>query len=217
MAPPRINVIIIAVLAITLQTLAVSSLTEESCLTLGFDPTNLSCETCHLLSESSTLSSLQNEYNQKHSSTIDIVQECQACCQSHKFNPVLHPGQNLRGKYRYALLTYDEGSLDQYGEIKDFIDRDLNDILSFKGEGRFRAEPSEKDGGLDNANMLRQLMMGQFYGLGGGQPPRLLFFEKAKKGGWTEEDESEAGEVITLRGWKREDLKDMLMTLLPNA
>ena len=130
---------------------------------------------------------------------------------------MLHPGQNLRGKYKYALLSYDEASLQQgmYTEINDFIERDLNDVLSFKGENRLRVSAtSSNDGGID-ANMLRQLMMmggggGPFGGLGGGGPPKLLLFENAKKrGGWTENDEDEAGEVINLRGWKREDLKDM--------
>lgn len=206
------------------QQFAVGSvdLTEESCLTLGFDPANLSCETCNLLEESTTLASFQEEHNNKNpGDTINLLDECRSCCKSYKFNPVLHPGQSLRGKYRYALLTYGEGSLEQYGEIKDFIDRDLNDVLSFKGENRFRVSASQKGGGLD-ADIMRQLMMmgGQFAGLGGGAP-KLLLFENAKKGGagkgWTEDDEDQAGEVITLRGWKREDLKDMLMTLLPNA
>ncbi|KAL3793293.1 hypothetical protein HJC23_003803 [Cyclotella cryptica] len=222
MAPPKLTTVLIATLALTFHLSQLfafaSTLTEESCLTRGFDPYNLSCETCHLLEESTTLSSLVQEYNAKHSKEpIDIVQECRYCCQSHKFNPVLHHGQSLRGKFRYALLTYNEGSLDQYGEIKDFVDKDLNDVLSFKGEHRFRVSVSEKIG-LDG-NMMQMMMMmgGGFRGFGG--PPKLMLFENAKKGGgkWSEDDENEAGEVITLRGWKREDLKDMLMTLLPNA
>jgi hypothetical protein len=225
-APYRFTLLFFAILAVTLRHTnlfanASQTLTEESCLALGFDPSNLSCETCHLLEESSTLSALQQKHNNKNpDNPIGVVQECKSCCQSYKFNPVLHPGQSLRGKYRYALMTYDEGSLEQYGEIKDFIDRDLNDVLSFKGENRFRVSASEKGAGLD-ANVMRQLMMmgvgGQFQ-LGG--VPKLLLFENAKKDTgkrWTEDDENEAGEVITLRGWKREDLKDMLMTLLPNA
>eukprot|EP00956_Cyclotella_meneghiniana_P009144 scaffold12533_cov65-Cyclotella_meneghiniana.AAC.11 len=130
---------------------------------------------------------------------------------------MLHPGQNLRGKYKYALLSYDEASLQQgmYTEINDFIERDLNDVLSFKGENRLRVSATSNDDGGIDANMLRQLMMmggggGPFGGLGGGGPPKLLLFENAKKGGgWTENDEDKAGEVINLRGWKREDLKDM--------
>ena len=54
-------------------------------------------------------------------------------------------------------------------------------------------------------------MMGGGYG---GVGPQLMFFEQSKKEGYTEE---EAGEIINLRGWKREDLRDMLLTLLPNA
>ena len=51
-------------------------------------------------------------------------------------------------------------------------------------------------------------------GFGGGTVPKLFFFEKDKPGGYSEEDEDEASEVIPLRGWKREDLTDMLTTLL---
>ena len=98
--------------------------------------------------------------------------------------------------------------------MKDFIERDLDDVLSFKGENRFRAIKSSSDG-PDSINM-EMMMMGGFGGFGSG-PPKLMFFEKQKKGGWSEEDEEEAGEVINLRGWKREDVKDMLLTLLPNA
>ena len=196
---------------------ASQTLTEESCLALGFDPSNLSCETCHLIEESTTLVTMQQEHNDINpGNPVDIVRECRSCCQSYKFNPVLHSGQSLRGKYRYALLTYGEGSLDHYGEIRDFIDMDVDDILSFKGEHKFRVTASENMG-LDT-NMMMQLMMGHMHGYGG--VPKLLLFENAKKKDgkkWSEHDENEAGEVITLRGWKREDLKDMLMTLLPNA
>jgi len=114
-------------------------------------------------------------------------------------------------------LTYSEHNLDQYGEIKDFLDRDLDNVLSFKGESRFKAIPSQNSEFMDSQNMMAMMMGGRGgFGFGGG-PPKLMFFEKQKQGGWSEEDEAEAGEVITLRGWKREDVNDMLMTLLPNA
>ncbi|KAL7471087.1 hypothetical protein ACHAXS_011378 [Conticribra weissflogii] len=192
-------------------------LPDETCLKLGFDPSNLSCETCRLLAESPTLQKLQKE-QKGNDPPIDLVAECRSCCQSYKVNPILHPGDSLRGKYKYALLTYNKNSLDHYGEIKDFIERDVNDVLSFKGENRFRVVATESPG-MD-AEMMRMMMMGVMMGGGGfGGPPKLMLFEKKKKGGagWTEEDEEEAGEVISLRGWKREDIKDMLMTLLPSA
>lgn len=197
------------------MSLCVTAVSEQWCLERGFDSSNLSCDTCALLEESKSLQKLQKEKNEALASSggepIDINVECQTCCQDYKVNPLLRPDESLRGKYRYALLTYNENSLEQYGEIKDFLDRDLDDVLSFKGENRFQAVKSEKGPDID-MNML--MMMGGFSGFGG-SAPKLMLFEKQKK--WTEEDEDEAGEVINLRGWKREDVKDMLLTLLPNS
>jgi hypothetical protein len=183
-------------------------MSEENCLERGFDPNNLSCDTCRLIDQSETIQKLQKEKN------IDVGEECRQCCQFHKVNPVLHPGDSLREKYKYALLTYTKDTLSQYGEIKDFLERDVNDILSFKGDTRFKAIASSKSS-MDYETMMQMMMMGVLSG-GAGQP-KLMFFDKQKKGGWSEDDEDEAVEVIKLRGWKREDLKDMLMTLLPSA
>ncbi|KAL7552798.1 hypothetical protein ACHAWF_016056 [Thalassiosira exigua] len=189
-----------------------AAVSDEWCLDRGFDPSNLSCDTCALLEESTTLRSLQAEKNAKgDGEPIDLFAECRSCCQEYKVNPILHPGDSLRGKYRYALMTYNENSLNKYGEIKDFLERDVENVLSFKGEG-FRAMKSERQ---DQDSYQMMMMMG--IGGGGLSVPKLMLFEKRKKGGWTEEDEEEAGEVINLRNWKREDIKDMLLTLLPNA
>jgi hypothetical protein len=207
---------------------------EEWCLKRGFDPTNLSCDTCALIDESTTLQRLQKETNDaviqrrrqkeggetsNHEEIIDVSAECRTCCKSYKVNPILRPGESLRGKYRYALVTYNEHSIEQYSEIQDFIKRDVNDIVSFKGESRFKAIPTSSSGGHHRGELDINMMM--MYGggglFGGGGPPKLLLFGKQKKGGWSPEDEDEAEEVINLRGWKREDVKDMLMTLLPNA
>mmetsp|Transcript_13557 Transcript_13557/g.23082 ORF Transcript_13557/g.23082 Transcript_13557/m.23082 type:complete len:216 (+) Transcript_13557:138-785(+) len=209
------NMILAFMLAFCQHAQFTTAVSEEWCLERGFDPSNLSCDTCSLLEESATLQSLQQKANADGGGEpIDIVAECRSCCQAHKENPILHPGGSLRGKYRYALLTYNENSLDHYGEIKDFIERDMGDVLSFKGEHRFQAAKARSPdaGGQYDMMMGMMGMMG-----GGGGPPKLMFFEKQKRGGWTEEDADEAGEVINLRGWKREDVKDMLMTLLPNS
>lgn len=187
---------------------AAQKMSENWCMERGFDPANLSCDTCRLIDESTTIQRLQKEQN------IDIGEECRQCCQFYKVNPVLHPADSLRGKYKYALLTYNEGSLSAFGEIKDFLDRDINDVLSFKGESRFKAVVSKKSS-MNNEMMMQLMMMGIMSG--GGEQPKLILFDKHKKGGWTEDDEEEAVEIIKLRGWKREDLKDMLMTLLPSA
>ena len=199
--------------------IACCAVSDDWCRDRGFDKSNLSCDTCALLDDSPTLRELQNEKNKAGNGNgehIDISAECQACCQDYKVNPLLRTEESLRGKYKYAILTYGDNIENQYGEIKDFIDRDMNDVLSFKGENRFQAIKSEEGSGdMMDMNMLMGLMGGGGFGSG---PPKLMFFENRKKGGrWTEEDEDEAGEVIVLRGWKREDVKDMLLTLLPNA
>ncbi|KAL9190894.1 hypothetical protein ACHAXT_000600 [Thalassiosira profunda] len=203
----------IALVLTSAYQIAIAAVTDEWCMERGFDPSNLSCDTCTLLEESTTLQSLQKKKNAASGGDpIDIFAECRACCQAYKVNPILRPDGGLRGKYKYALLTYNANSLESYGEIRDFIERDMDDILSFKGNHRFRAAKSEGGGGSGNDMMMMMMGMGGF-----GGPPKLMFFEKQKKGGWKEEDEGDAGEVIDLRGWKREDVKDMLLTLLPNA
>lgn len=194
------------------------------CEEWGFDPSNLSCDTCALIEESATLRKLQEETNEAAAAgagaggggePIDLSAECRTCCRSYKVNPILRPGESLRGKWRYALLTYNEHSLGQYGEIKDFIERDVDDVQSLKGENRFRVVKSQSLGDRDVGSAM--MMYGMLGGGFGGGPPKLMLFRKQKKGGWSPEDEEEAGEVFNLRGWKREDVKDMLMTLLPNS
>ena len=200
---------LLLVVAVALSTpVAALEASESWCLERGFDPANLSCDTCRLFDESTTIQKLQKQKN------LDIGEECRQCCQFYKVNPVLRPDYSLRGKFKYALLTYNEGSLSQHGEIKDFLERDLSDVLSFKGENRFKAVASTKSS-MDSEMMMQMMMMGIMSG--GSFGPKVMFFDKHKKGGWSEEDEEEAVEVIKLRGWKREDLKDMLMTLLPSA
>jgi hypothetical protein len=214
------NILLVLLLAYSCSQFA-TAVSEDWCLELGFDPSNLSCDTCALIDESTTLRRLQEEKNEAAAAAggggkpIDLSAECRTCCRSYKVNPVLRPGESLRGKWRCALLTYNENSLEQYGEIKDFIERDVDDVQSFKGENRFRIVKTQSSGGRDVDSMM--MMYGIMGGGFGGGPPKLMLFGKQKKGGWSPEDEEEAGEVINLRGWKREDVKDMLITLLPNA
>jgi len=214
------NTLLVLLLARLRSPPLAAAATDGWCLERGFDPSDLSCDTCALLEESTTLRSLQRKKNDAgEGDLIDIGLECRACCQTHRRNPVLRPDASRRGKYRCALLTYSEHHLEQEQDIKDFLERDMDDVLSLKGEHGFRAVTSENAGGPDQDTLMMSRMMygGGFGGGFGAGPPKLMLFEKHKEGGWSEEDEGEAGEVIVLRGWKREDLKDMLLTLLPNA
>lgn len=178
---------------------AVASVKDEWCLERGFDPSSLSCDTCDLLAQSTTLARLSKEQG------VDLEQECRACCAVYRANPLLRPDASLKGKYRHALLTYDASAL-QAAEFRDFVEQDLDDIISAK-EKRLTSLKLDLDDSM---------MEFAFFGMGGfgGAVPKLMFFEQGKSGGYSEEDEDEASEVIPLRGWKREDLKDMLTTLL---
>ena len=164
-----------------------------------------------MLAESTTLQQLQDDKNNKASDNddehIDINKECRACCQEYKVNPLLRPGETLKGKYKHAILKYDEKYVDNYQEVKDFLERDLSEIITSKGNKSFQIEKMQND----NLNIDMYMIMGG--GFGG--TPKLMFFEQSKKEGWTADDEAEA-EIINLRGWKREDMKDMIITLLPN-
>lgn len=184
---------------VLLLSCAVASVKDEWCLERGFDPSSLSCDTCDLLAQSTTLARLSKEQN------VELDSECRACCAVYRANPLLRPDASLKGKYRHALLTYDASAL-QAAEFRDFVEQDLDDIISAK-EKRLTSLKLDLDDSM---------MEFAFFGMGGfgGAVPELMFFEQGKSGGYSEEDEDEASEVIPLRGWKREDLKDMLTTLL---
>ena len=67
--------------------LTAAAVSEEWCRLRGFDPSNLSCDTCALIDESTSLQKLQKEKNAKAKSEddhIDISAECRACCQEYK-------------------------------------------------------------------------------------------------------------------------------------
>ncbi|KAL3823690.1 hypothetical protein ACHAXA_007261 [Cyclostephanos tholiformis] len=188
----------------------------------GFDPSNLSCDTCALIEESTTIRRLQEETNAAMEGGGGRWRwRWSGTKNRRRANPILRPNESIRGKYQAALLTYDDISLGQYGEMRDFIDGDVDDIRSIKGGDRLRVVKTKGPtggGGRDvDGMMMFYGMMGGGGGFGGGGPPRLLLFGRQKRGGWTAEDEEEAVETINLRGWKREDVRDMLMTLLPSS
>lgn len=152
----------------------------EQCISWGFDPTNLPCETCTALSIASLPS--------------DVVLECQACCQSWRPNPYLSPSSTTTQKYKSATLIYDPQSLERFSEINDFInDADYGEKVRYnKGKAAFEIMEEGSDGSMT-------IRFG---------PPILRLYKGNKM--------EEPDEVVSLGGWKRDDLRDMLMTLLPD-
>lgn len=112
-----------------------------------------------------------------------------------------------------AVLSYNPQSIERYDELKNFLNDDKDDVKREKGGGAFTVveqEDDEEDAGMMNMDLM--MMMG-----GGGmmrrqKPPRIYFFRNRGDGRVKTAD---ADETVTLNGWKREDITDMLMTVLP--
>ena len=165
------------VCALLLSACVLAENLEESCRYRGFDPQQLSCDTCDLLLSD------------------DIKAVCLECCQSYK---TLH-GQPQR--YGYAVLVYNA----QNEEMTKFVQESLNDVRHTKGSHRLQVIQSP----------------GGMYGM----MPSTLF--------WMEESlpntdgqsldyklrlyQGMAKDQVTVEGWKKEDLEDMLLTLLEDA
>mmetsp|Transcript_2491 Transcript_2491/g.3326 ORF Transcript_2491/g.3326 Transcript_2491/m.3326 type:complete len:201 (-) Transcript_2491:472-1074(-) len=156
----------------------------QQCLSLGFDTSNLSCDTCTTILPTHPQLSL-------------FVDDCLSCCQEWRINPYLNPIQTI--KYQHAKLKYMTGMLEN--DLRDFAEQDIENIRNAKGNDVLTVEQVELD-----ANMREAIMYG-FASPDNIEPTSLYLYKQ---------NEKEADKVIDLRGWKRDDLKDMLMTLLIN-
>ena len=171
------------------ETTAVS---ESDCHSYGFDPSSLSCDTCGLL---------------VGTPLAQFEAECLQCCQKWKPDPVVNPDAGTSGfvgRYKLAVLRYDPESLGSYEEVQNFLNEDKKDVTKAKGTKAFVLEKVEND---------NQFNMGGFAALFGGMriaPPTIHFYKTSTKSG-------EPDEEVSLRGFKREDIADMLMTMLPSS
>lgn len=109
-----------------------------------------------------------------------------------------------------AVLSYSPQNIERYEELNNFLKEDKEDVTKEKGGGAFTV--LEQDDDSDDDMMSNMMMM-----MGGGmmgrqKAPRIYFFRSRGDGRVRTTD---ADETVTLNGWKREDIKDMLMTVLP--
>ena len=175
---------------------------KSECNDWGFDPSNLSCDTCSLLSAKSGDGSAP---------LASFVDDCLKCCQTFRPNPVINPDAvtgSFVGRYQIAVLKYDPDILKNYDEIQNFLKEDKEDVMKEKGNEAFLIEQKQEDHrtmkGYGN-------FMGMFRSMY--SSPTIYFYkeiEDASKG--TEA----ADEEVNLQGFKREDIKDMLLTVLPS-
>jgi hypothetical protein len=145
--------------------------TVTKCRALGFDPWQLSCETCDLLPEI-------------------VVSNCQACCQSYKTL------EKRTHRYQGCVILHSFSP-----EIDTLLREDLDNILAQKGTDRLRVLNAGR-----GANMYHQP-----------QPSAIMWFDELPPAGADINKLREnAKETIILDGWKRDDVRDMLLALLPD-
>jgi hypothetical protein len=165
---------VLLLIAILNRTASASSELIQSCLSQGFDPSNLSCDTCVLLQDT------------------DYHLVCLECCQSYKTL------ESRTSRYQHAVLMHVEGVSE---EMDAFVKEAADQVQESKRGFRVELAP-------------RAAAMGFFT-----MRPNVLYFYKqnAPPVGTTNREYAEtASEEIVLYGWSKDDLKDMLLTLLPD-
>jgi hypothetical protein len=126
-----------------------------------------------------------------------FIAKCQLCCQSWLDT------KRITKPYAAAILI-DRGT---EGDVATFLKDDWDDILNTKGKHRLLRLPATKDQSQYSLFMVR--------------PSQLLFFDDASvlSNRKLTSDLSSlvklAADSYYLDGMKREDMKDMLLTLLP--
>lgn len=198
----------------------------ENCRSKGFDPWHLACATCDILASSSTGVDGDDDGAEK------LKEACLGCCQPYKDGE-----RQIRTKpYESAVLVLHRGGgsgslsggsgLPQ--ELETFLKEDYPDLLKSKGADRLATTKDVGGGGVEDGMTAQEMEM-MLLGMGGGRrsPAATLHFleEKVPAGtGSSSEKERErvlvnAGKlakesVVLDAGWKREDVKDMIQTLL---
>ena len=111
----------------------------------------------------------------------------------------------IQKPYEMALLVVPTGGQQGLGdEIKNLLADDWNDLVAAKGTNRLKMTES-------SAAATQSFYFGP-------SPVYVYFFDSTdmpKKVSSLPALEKEAQETILLTGWKREDIRDMLQSLLP--
>lgn len=125
---------------------------------------------------------------------VEHVRHCQQCCQSWLDT------KRITKPYEAAVLVDRSGG--GGGDVATFVDEDWDEVRKVKGSSRLHRIKAET--GQHNF----------FYS----RPSQLLFFDKPISSNEQSDITGlsrEAVETVNLDGMKREDMKDMLLTLLP--
>lgn len=159
----------------------------EACRKVGFDPWQLACETCDLLPPSKTNNKIT----------------CQDCCQSYKTS------DRMTKPYESAVLVHLPKGSHPRGdtEMDQFLDEDLATLVKQKGSKRIITLEH-----TDESSRSQSL----FYMMRPRQSQQILWFDTIVSNGQSlKAYKNQAKEIIPLDGYKRDDIKDMITTLLP--
>ena len=181
-----LTAVTVAVLAVAFLDVATADLLED-CHLKGFDPYQLSCDTCLLLQD-----------------TPHLMTTCQQCCQEYKGT------KNTATRYATAILLHSPGSSD---EIDTFLREDLPTL---ENKAQILVRPQESAGG-PTEDMRFMMMMGYM-----SKSSSILWLAETPSSSLISSKTTTtvaalkklAKEEIDLRGWKRDDIKSMLQTLL---
>lgn len=196
-------------------------LTEEDCLELGFDPSNLSCDTCdilHSLDEESNFITDKEKFQS----------ECKSCCKDWiRYHHLTNSGHvdeerdNIMSslssqfffKYEAAIFIHatkdveddtnnNRNNRDPFAmmmyqhnineEVNEFVEKHLETLTKSKGENRL-----------------------QYKKVPISETSKIQFFRNARE--VDDMQTSEADEEVNLKNWKKEDILQMLETLIVSS
>lgn len=138
---------------------------------------------------------------QLHCETCNLLateshqENCRDCCQAYQDTP------RIRKPYEAAVLVIQRPT---GGELEEFLGNDWDELVEAKSSQRLLKLNNIVDDPVRMINLF-------------GFPSATLMFldQPLQKAQSASAYEKQAKEVIVLDGWKRDDIKDMLMTLLP--
>jgi len=178
------------------------TLNVAECRARGFDPMRLSCPTCDLLPEKDKLA-------------------CQGCCQSfldvprrtHPYESavLVQPSSDLGGKLSFGGGGARRSEIDALMEDEEAWEQ----LLEEKGSDRLHV--LKRTITIPSSGRLSQEMMISLFMRGGPPAEVLLLDEKLASTNKLSYEEllPKASDVISLQGLSKDDIKDLLTTLLP--
>ncbi|GKY92959.1 hypothetical protein MPSEU_000264700 [Mayamaea pseudoterrestris] len=191
-------------------------LSDADCRTHGFDPWQLACSTCDLLESYVTTKDV-------HSDTA--IATCRQCCQVYKDAAAT---TRMEKPFEAAVLVYSRrsSSAPQDDELGQFLSQDWDKLVELKNNDkavrlhkkeRINDIPKPNADNFDIYQMIMQMQMqpqAQLFLFQSALPPKTSVLSALLEN--EESLKARATQVISLdHTWKRDDIRDMLTTLLP--